>query len=87
MRDGVLAPVEVNLLKHYSRSLSDEETGKELIMLNCKRIDVGQPHFAGKLTTIPPDQVDVEHVLWIPYQFILVISDISDEHSKPIGFT
>jgi hypothetical protein len=84
LRDG-LPSVELNLLKHYSRRLSDGDTGKELVMFSCTDIDLSHGYLA-KLTTILPDEEDVEHVLWLPHQFILMISDISDAH-RPIGFT
>jgi hypothetical protein len=84
LRDG-LPPVEANLLKNYSRRLSDPETGKDLIMFHCKEFDLAYPHLA-KLKIVLPDEEDIEHVVWIPHQFILMISDISDER-RPIGFT
>jgi hypothetical protein len=82
LRGGFAGP-EAAFLSMWTRKITDPETHEHLLVLDCEKIDLSNPHFAEVWVPYPHEHV-VMH-LWLPQQFILMIMDTSDE-PRPIGF-
>ena len=81
-----LAPQDASEFRAFAKKPPSGRPPSDVrLILACARMDLTHPVFA-KLT-INLDDVATSIDLWVPYQSILLIGDISEMERPPIVFT